>query len=60
MISILFIVDIFEGALENLNDEINPFEEQTSTGGDAIQVSTSISLKAVISIFKKNHLSTVF
>lgn len=53
MISILFIVDVFEGAFENLNDEINPFEDETSAGGDAIQVSTSISLRAVIFIFKK-------
>jgi len=32
----------FEGVLQNLNGEPNPFEEDTSESGDAIQVRTLI------------------
>jgi hypothetical protein len=40
----------FEGVLQNLNDEQNPFEEDNSANGDAIQVSILISLKTTIFI----------
>jgi hypothetical protein len=40
----------FEGVSQNLNGEQNPFVEGESTNGDAIQVSTLISLKTAISI----------
>jgi len=40
----------FEGVLQNLNGEQNPFEQDKSANGDALQVSTLISLKTAISI----------
>jgi hypothetical protein len=42
----------FEGVLENVNGEQNPFGEETSENDDAIQVSTLISLKTAIFILK--------